>query len=88
MKTVGEHIEDWLAELGADGLCNVYEDCGCQMADLFTQVGCNPVDCVPAKWAKCPCGHEILVPLTARSEVCPDCGSEFEIKEHRNAHDV
>ena len=46
--TVGNTIEEWLARIGADGLCNSTLHCGCGDGDLFPCDGIQP-SCVPAK---------------------------------------
>ena len=48
MSTVGTTIEEWLARIGADGLCNPDEQCGCGDGDLFPCDGIQK-SCVPAQ---------------------------------------
>ena len=46
-----EMIIKQLQELGADGLCQPEETCGCGIADL-SPCGCINEDCQAAKWIK------------------------------------
>lgn len=53
MTTVKEIVIASLKEMGADGLCDKFGDCGCGLDDLFpciyTHGGNNIIRCAPAK---------------------------------------
>jgi len=69
MKTVKEIIKEHLKAIGADGLCNPYEECGCGIDDLMPcmcGIGCS--SCVPARKEIAPEDHdfpgeEVYVPI-------------------------
>ena len=48
MTNVGNTIEEWLARIGADGLCNPDLDCSCGDGDLMPCDGFQP-SCRPAQ---------------------------------------
>ncbi len=50
MTCVRALIQDHLRQIGADGLCNTDEACGCGHEDLCPCDG-SPLDCVPARKA-------------------------------------
>jgi hypothetical protein len=50
MTTVDDIIRTALVEIGADGLCNPDEECGCGIEDLAPCDCINLAVCVPAKW--------------------------------------
>lgn len=47
MNNVGNTIKEWLARIGADGLCNSDAECGCGDDDLMPCDGFQP-SCRPA----------------------------------------
>ena len=50
MKSVNDLLRAALIEMGADGLCNPYTECGCGLDD-FAPCDCiNLSECVAAKW--------------------------------------
>ena len=48
MKTIKQIIIDHLESIGAEGLCDPKNQCGCDIKDLFTCEHCGCGDCVPA----------------------------------------
>ena len=50
MMTVADMIRAALAGIGADGLCNCDESCGCGMEELSPCDCINLSECVAAKW--------------------------------------
>ncbi len=50
MTTVDDIIRTALVEMGADGLCNSDEECGCGIEDLDPCECINLSECVAAKY--------------------------------------
>lgn len=48
--SIGELIKQSLTALGADGLCNPDQECGCGIEDLAPCDNLNLQECVAAKW--------------------------------------
>ena len=59
--TIKQKIQQWLGELGADGLCSE-EDCGCSISGLFPCDSC-PDECVPATLSKNEHGEIVFKPM-------------------------
>jgi len=85
VKCVGEHIKEWLIELGADGLCNGIESCSCSLDDLFLQYGCAPTICFPARRVRCSCGREFFVTIDLSEGTCPKCGNRCVVNSRSKA---
>lgn len=52
MTDAKEMIQKALREMGADGLCNPGEECGCGIEDPAPCENCNLEYCQAAKWCK------------------------------------
>lgn len=50
---VADIIKKYLREIGADGLCNPEQECGCSIDDMEPCEIINISDCVPAKRVRC-----------------------------------
>ena len=52
MKTSLQLLSEALTAMGADGLCNPDEDCGCDIEELAPCENLNLSECKAAKWYK------------------------------------
>ena len=51
-QTPREILRAALLSMGADGLCNLDESCGCGLDDLAPCGNCNLDECGPARWVR------------------------------------
>ena len=51
MPTALSLLQKALSDMGADGLCNCDESCGCDLSEL-SPCGCMCEDCEAARWVK------------------------------------
>ena len=63
---VEDIVRERLEQLGADGLCGPYDECGCALDDLMCCGSCGG-GCAPAKAKENEEGDTVYVPMTDES---------------------
>jgi hypothetical protein len=58
---VTEIVEKYLTDNGYDGLCDIGEECGCHIGDLFP-CDYNPFQCQPGHKAVNEAGKTVIIP--------------------------